>query len=292
MNAMKGALIALMFAVSVAVAGAVDLRSPPNLLPSGTTGSDLTLSGTSTASKYTATASGDFSFTCSGDDPYCLYASSSNGNMLIISNVSAGNAGATSATAMTTVRPVNALDATDWVLAVCDSAGTTCSYFQHNGIAELGGNCLSAGGGGVGFRCPTATATNVNFDMGANGAFRLGTGTSNFEVVNLTDSVQTPTVVACSGTAASVTASNGTAAFQFDVGTSCAGESTAVITLPTATTGWVCSCSSTTADRILQQKVMPNASTTQVTMQNIVISTGANGDFTDGADVACMCRGM
>ena len=100
-----------------------------------------------------------------------------------------------------------------------------------------------------------------------------------------------PTVVACSGTAASVTWSNGTAAFVFDVGTSCASESTAVITLPAATNGWICSCSSTTADKMLLQKVIPPANGTTVTMQNITISTGANGDFADGADVGCKCMG-
>lgn len=100
-----------------------------------------------------------------------------------------------------------------------------------------------------------------------------------------------PTVTACSGgTAASVTWSNDSSAFVFDVGTSCAGESTAVVTFEATSTGYICSCSSTTADRIIQQKVMP-ASTTQVTLQNIVVSTGANGDFTDGADVACQCTG-
>lgn len=105
----------------------------------------------------------------------------------------------------------------------------------------------------------------------------------------LTDTSTDPTVTACSGgTAATITAANGSAAFQIDVGTSCAGESTAVFTLPAAATGWVCNCSSTTADRMIQQKAA--SSTTVVTMQNIVISTGANGDFTDGADLFCMCR--
>lgn len=102
-------------------------------------------------------------------------------------------------------------------------------------------------------------------------------------------STTAPTVVACSGTAASITASNGTAAFQFDVGTSCTGESTAAITLPTATTGWYCNCSSTTADRMIQQKAA--STTTVATVTNIVISTGAAGDFTDGADVFCSCMG-
>lgn len=136
---------------------------------------------------------------------------------------------------------------------------------------------------------------------GADSTTDLGSGSvqyrntyseSYYRNTQLTISSTAPTVTACSGgTAATITWSNGTAAFQFDVGTACTSESTAVITFPAAATGWTCSCSSTTADRLVLQRVMPNASTTQVTMQNIVISTGANGDWTDGADVACKCLG-
>ncbi len=116
--------------------------------------------------------------------------------------------------------------------------------------------------------------------------------TGGLTINNLADSATAPTVTACSGgTAASITWSNGNGAFVFDVGTACTSESTAVITLPAATNGWLCSCSSTTADRMLLQKVIPPADTTHVTMQNITISTGASTDFTDSADVGCICRG-
>lgn len=97
----------------------------------------------------------------------------------------------------------------------------------------------------------------------------------------------TPTVTACTG--AAVTLNNASAMVVFDVGTGCAG-STATLTFEAAPTGYVCQCSTTTADRMVQQKVMP-ASTTQVTLQNITISTGGNSNFADGADVACICIG-
>jgi hypothetical protein len=302
----------------------------------------------STAEGYTATQSGgSFGFTCAGADPYCLYGSNANSNMLILSNVSAGNAGATCGTAMTCVRPVNALDATDYVFSVGNSSGTSLFSVAHNGGAETSGvtnngdYIVSHAAGALYWNSGAATSGQIASNISAanagataaTAAFKfyptvaldaadwvLSVNTVNnaaslFNVAytgvvtvaaqfntpslflsgggsSAADVGTDPTVVACSGTAASITAANGTAAFQFDVGTSCAGESTAVVTMPAATTGWVCSCSSTTADRMIQQKVMPSASTTTVTLQNIVISTGANGDFADGADVACLCRGL
>jgi hypothetical protein len=141
--------------------------------------------------------------------------------------------------------------------------------------------------------CNVRYSTEIRADsvvkIGAAGSLKI---TDDNTYTATLDLPTKPTVVACSGTAASVTMSGGTASVVFDVGTACAGESTAVLTLPAASNGWLCSCSSTTADRILQQKVIPPANTTTVTMQNIVISTGANGDFTDGADVGCICRGI
>lgn len=101
----------------------------------------------------------------------------------------------------------------------------------------------------------------------------------------LTDTSTDPTVSFCSG--AALTAPNGSAAFQLDVGTACAA-STGTITLPTATTGWVCHCETSVADRIVQQKAA--SSTTVVTMTNATISTGAASNYTDGQDLFCTCR--
>lgn len=144
---------------------------------------------------------------------------------------------------------------------------------------------------GCAMRSAAGLRSDANITIGGAGlGLKLTDDTTYSTLVDLTTK---PTVTACSGgTAASVTMAAGTATVVFDVGTSCAGESTAVLTFPASANGWLCSCSSTTADRVLQQKVIPPASTTQVTIQNIVMSTGANGDFTDGADVGCICRGI
>jgi hypothetical protein len=150
----------------------------------------------------------------------------------------------------------------------------------------------SSDGTTVTFAGPLAASSYNTITMGSNQTVSLSNGGATISgPAGVFYKSTAPTVTACSGTAASITAHNGTGSVVFDVGTSCAGESTAVLTLPAATVGWLCSCASTTADRIIQQKVMP-ASTTQATLQNIVISTGANGDFTDGADVGCICHGL
>lgn len=158
------------------------------------------------------------------------------------------------------------------------------------GVLYVAGNA-QLGGGLVKVTSVVDVSTDLtvsgNSDVLVNRDVRIN-GDLNFAGAKLIQDTA-PTVVACSGTAASVTWRNATAVLQFDVGTSCAGESTATITMPASATGWVCSCSITTADRILQQKAA--SSTTAVVLTNIVVSTGAAGDFTDGADAFCICMG-
>lgn len=119
-----------------------------------------------------------------------------------------------------------------------------------------------------------------------------GVGSSNFalgagEPGALMDSSTAPTL---SGgcTSPAVTWNNGSAAFQIDVGTSC-GVSTITVTLPTAANGWMCSCANlSTADRMVLNL---SGTTTTAVLTNVVISTGAAGNWADGADVRCQCRG-
>lgn len=166
--------------------------------------------------------------------------------------------------------------------------GTTAS----DGVSFAADTNRLSWAGGLNVDSSGGVRSNQGFNT-SGGAFNAGTAGTGIQLGGRAlDTNTAPTVTACSGgTAASITASNGTGTVVFDVGTACASESTAVLTLPAATVGWVCSCSTTTADKMIQQRVMP-ASTTQVTLQNITISTGANDDFADGADVACLCRGL
>lgn len=107
-----------------------------------------------------------------------------------------------------------------------------------------------------------------------------------------TDAVSgTPTVTACSGgTAASVTWANGSAVFQFDVGTSCAGESTAVITFGAeAVHCWSCSCWDVGAATNIRPSACTSTTVTTITNYGTSVATPAN--WSDGADIQCMCRG-
>jgi hypothetical protein len=85
------------------------------------------------------------------------------------------------------------------------------------------------------------------------------------------------------GSAQSVSASNGSAAFAITLGGATCG-STIVLTLPAATAGWVCDAHdiTTPASNVVEQSA--GGSTTSVTLTNYVRTTGVAGNFT-GADV-------
>lgn len=132
------------------------------------------------------------------------------------------------------------------------------------------------------------------YDIGVSGATRprnyFGAGivasAGGFTVTSLAVSGTAPSgPVAC--TSPAVSWSNGTASFQVDVGTSCTGVSTLVITLPTATNGWECSASNTsTAARDVWATAW---TTTSVTFTNTARTTGLATDWADGADIRIKC---
>lgn len=88
-------------------------------------------------------------------------------------------------------------------------------------------------------------------------------------------------------TSPSIPANNGTAAFTINVGTSC-GSSTGTITLPAATTGWVCDFHNVTAPatNIVE---MTGGTTTTVTLTNYVRTTGVAGNWTDSNIIRAKC---
>jgi hypothetical protein len=92
---------------------------------------------------------------------------------------------------------------------------------------------------------------------------------------NLLISATAPSVSSGFGTGASVTASNGTAAFRINVGTSNTG--TGIIGLPTATTGWNCYATdiTTTSTTVSQTKQKATGSdTTHAALQNYTDISG------------------
>ena len=91
--------------------------------------------------------------------------------------------------------------------------------------------------------------------------------------------------VAC--TSPAISWSNGTATFQIDVGTSCAGVTTLSFTMPASTNGWECTASNTTT---AARDVWATAwTTTSVTLTNTARTTGLATDWADGADIRVKC---
>lgn len=143
----------------------------------------------------------------------------------------------------------------------------------------------------VHINCPLRTNGTVTFAattqlLQTNAQFHTGSA------VSIVDAAATaPTVTACSGgTAASMTWAAGSASMRFDVGTACTSESTAVITLPaTVTSCWTCSCWNV---GVPGTNIKQSAcSTTTATMTNYAATFATATDWTDGADIQCMCRG-
>ena len=107
---------------------------------------------------------------------------------------------------------------------------------------------------------------------------------------NIAFSSTAPTVTSA-GTSPSITASNGTAAFEVNVGTG-GTATTIVLAMPTATTGWNChatNVTATAANRADQAVRQTASTTTSVTLQNQTVSTGAALAFTASDLVRCQC---
>jgi hypothetical protein len=147
-------------------------------------------------------------------------------------------------------------------------------------LTNPGGNCNSTSS-------PTGYSSSISYDGDDHRHILCQNGVARYAKVA---NNAAPTVVACSGTAASVAWSKGTGIFEFDVGTSCAGESTATITFgTTATNGWLCHCTNqTTAARNVLN--LSGSGTTAVISQFAFVTDVAQ-DFADGDNVRCTCEG-
>jgi len=88
-------------------------------------------------------------------------------------------------------------------------------------------------------------------------------------------------------TSPSIPANNGTAAFTINVGTACA-TSVGTITMPTATTGWVCHFANVTAPAS-NVPSQTGGTTTTVTLTNYARTTGLAANWTDSNIIRAMC---
>jgi len=161
---------------------------------------------------------------------------------------------------------------------ITGTGGTVLNFTAQTArIVAAGGNYLINNG-----------ATGRWLATGGYGAPSYALGTSA-TAGNIMDSTTAPTISnGCTGEA--VTWNNGSAAFRFDVGTSCTGVTSTVITLPTVANCWTCSCYDIAADATLQQ-AFAGCGTTSFTISNRTRATQAATDYVDGADIQCHCRG-
>lgn len=122
-------------------------------------------------------------------------------------------------------------------------------------------------------RTTTVTFTAAGIALGTSAHLSIG--------------VAAPTISSGFGTSPSVTASNGTAAFRINVGTSNTGNG--VIALPTATTGWNCYATDiTTTSASVSQTKTTGSTTTTATLQNYT-DLSATGAWTDSDILAVSC---
>lgn len=158
-----------------------------------------------------------------------------------------------------------------------------------NGSAGLTRFTLGTEASGNPAICPSAQTLVTCDGAGttANGAIK----SASYSVVNVLANATAPTILAagCGGSGASITANNGTATFNVNVGT---GPTAAgcTITMPAATTGWNCQVSdqTTQSTSVSMQKQTGAVSTTSVVLQNFSDVTVATAPTaSDLYHVAC-----
>lgn len=177
--------------------------------------------------------------------------------------------------------------ATSGAFGGCTITGgvATCNSFVatvgSGGLEVSATGRLTFGGGNyINLNGATGRATS-------SGGTELLAGTA-FAVANNAIFNTAPTVSGF-GTSPSVVASNGTAAFIINVGTGGAA-STGTITLPAATTGWVCACFDVTTPASFVTS-MTGGSTTTCTVTNYSRTTGLAIAWTASDILRCTAVG-
>lgn len=184
----------------------------------------------------------------------------------------------------------------DWKAGSLASAtvsyvGKDGEFVSTGGTSSLGNGCLTVGGSAISLACSTTTATNQSIGLGANGQFSLGSGTSRFNVFGLAISATAPTITGFGGTGAAVSASNGTAALDINVGTVAPGN-TGTITFPTATTGWVCNCYNFTTTTAVNKIIVTGGSATTCAIAQVVATTNIAANFAASDHIRCTATGL
>lgn len=303
----KKLLIVGMFVGALAFASSIDVRGPgatsssPSFVGvcfNGSTTNCFTESGNIvswggnnglSASILRGSGNTPFVLSATGDD--FIYASDTNGRIILSTNISAANAGATVSTAHVKVWPQAALDATDWVFAVATINGTTdLFHVTYAGDVAASGSITGTGTAGLNLASPGArlTWTSSGRYIAANEATgdlalnSFGLALGNNRIIG----AAAPTISSGFGTSPSIVASNGSVAFEVNVGTGGVATS-GVIGLPAATTGWNCQCSDITTPGANMTR-QTASSTSSCTVSNVAMSTGAAAAWTASDKLRCI----
>jgi len=137
----------------------------------------------------------------------------------------------------------------------------------------------------------TTLTTNSSISTGTNGAFDVTSVGTGFKVAGtVAFSPGLPTVTSACTTP---DVDHGTAtSFQVDVGNTCAGISTMVLGLPTATNGWDCRARhQTVASAATAYLECAGDTATAITCTNFARLTGMATAFTDNDDLVISCTG-
>ena len=143
---------------------------------------------------------------------------------------------------------------------------------------------------GTGFASNGVAVVYINATTGIEAVEAFGFTAENNSGSKVLDTNTAPSIASGFGTSPSISSNNGTAAFTLTIGTSTTGITTGTITMPAATTGWVCSCQNVTnpASFIVGQT---GGSTTTITLTNYSRTTGLATDFTASDVIRIMARG-
>ena len=195
-----------------------------------------------------------------------------------------GNNGASSLMTITDGSGTGNVTITGWL-----SAGTPGSLaagdFSAARSATQGLYAMGSDSAVYMFRNGTDVSLNGAATFTANAAVLA----NSYKFTNLLWSNVAPTISSgfCA-TSPSITASNGSAAFDINVGTSCSG-STGTLAMPAATTGWACQFTDVTTSTNVPRQT--GGATNTVTLTNYSWTTGVAANFTASDHIRAQCTG-
>jgi hypothetical protein len=103
-------------------------------------------------------------------------------------------------------------------------------------------------------------------------------------------SATAPAIASGFGSSPSVVVSNGTMAFQINVGTG-GSTSSGVVTMPTAFTGWACQVRPDAAPQAAAIMYSAPTSASSITITNYTLTTGAALNWTSATVIDVTCTG-